>query len=70
MPEHRRFTTDEIEAGIAGAIAAGDFEVVPGLIQLLAVRNPERAQTVLDTIELGIEISKRSALDEEAPSCG
>lgn len=52
------FTPDQIVAGITSALHEGDVTVVPGLIRLLAVKDPHRAQAVLDTIELGIAMSR------------
>lgn len=46
------FTADQIVAGIASAIAEREFEVVVALLRMLAVRDPRRAQDVLDTFEL------------------
>lgn len=52
------FTSDQITETIAGAIRDREFEVVPGLIRLLAVQDPDRAQEVLDTIEAAQVIAK------------
>lgn len=46
------FTAEQITAGIAKAIKARDFEAVPGLIRLLALQDPDAAQSVLDAVEL------------------
>lgn len=48
----REFTPDEITEGIAQAIHDRQFDVVPGLIGLLAIQDPKRAQDVLDTFDL------------------
>jgi hypothetical protein len=54
------FTSDQITETIAHAIREHDFEVIPGLIRLLAVQHPARAQEVLDTFELAQIIAKAS----------
>lgn len=46
------FTPDQIEGAIAEAIRDRDFPAVVSLLKLLAVRAPDRAQAVLDTIEM------------------
>lgn len=45
------FTPDQIEHGIACAVKERNFEVIPGLVKLLAVQDPERARRVLDELE-------------------
>jgi hypothetical protein len=57
MTSHE-FTSDQITETIAHAIRERDFEVVPGLIRLLAVQDPGRAQDVLDTVEVARTIAK------------
>lgn len=46
------FTPDEILAGIEKALTDREFEVIPGLIKMLAAKDPERAQTVLDAFDI------------------
>lgn len=43
-------TAERIEAGIASAIQKRDWQAVEGLIKILAIKDPERAQTVYDTL--------------------
>jgi hypothetical protein len=50
MTEHE-FTPDQIEEGIAHAVRDREFTVIPGLVRLLAVQSPERAQRVLDALQ-------------------
>lgn len=50
------WTADEIIAVIPRVL--DDAEAVNALLRLLAVRDPRRAQQVLDTIELAIEIRR------------
>lgn len=51
-------TAEQIEQGIANAIGDREFGVVPSLIKLLAVKDPHRAQAVLDTLEIGLSIAR------------
>ena len=56
------FTPDQIEDTITAAIKARDFHVIEGLIGLLALQDADRAQAVLDTIDVGLSIAaKRDA---------
>lgn len=52
------FTSDQITETIAIAIRDREFEVVPGLIRLLALQDPGRAQLILDTVDLARVIAK------------
>jgi hypothetical protein len=49
----------DLELAIHSAFRAHDMPAVVGLLKLLAVRDPRRAQIVLDLITLGLEIRKR-----------
>lgn len=51
------WTPEQIESVIPDAIRDGDLKAVEGLLKMLAVRDPARAQVVMDTIGLGIELS-------------
>lgn len=44
------YTADQIAQGIINALAAHDVHAVPPLIQMLALRDPQLAQDVLDVI--------------------
>lgn len=59
----REFTSDQIVQGIESALHDHEVTVVPGLIRLLAVQDPARAEAVLDTINLGIAISRAAEGD-------
>lgn len=48
----------DLETAIWAAMRAHDMPAVVGLLKLLAVRDPRRAQSVLDVIELGLAIKK------------
>lgn len=52
MTAQREFTSEQILDAIAQAIRDRELEVVPGLVQLLALQDPAAAQAVLDTVEL------------------
>jgi hypothetical protein len=45
---------DRLTEGIANAIRAHDFDAVAGLLKVLAITDPHRAQAVYDTLELGL----------------
>lgn len=57
MPE---FTDEQIERGIHHALMGQDIEVIPGLIALLALQNPKRADEIRTTILLGLAIASRT----------
>lgn len=52
------YTPAEIEEGIRRALSEGAVAVVPGLLRLLALQSPRRAEVLLETIELGLAIGK------------
>lgn len=54
------FTSDQISETIAHAIRKRDFEVIPGLMRLLAVQDPTAAQAILDAVEVARVIAKAS----------
>lgn len=56
MPE---FTDDQIERGIRLALGKQDIKAVPGLIALLAIQNPRRADMVRQTILYGLDLAAR-----------
>ena len=57
-PEPRyEFTPDQITGGIAMAIRDRDLAVVPGLLKLLAVQDPARAQLIFDVIRIALEVA-------------
>lgn len=53
----REWTPDQITALISLAIKARDLEAVPHLITLLALRDPDAAQLVLDSLRLVLAAS-------------
>ncbi len=59
-PGHE-FTDEQIEQGIASALAEQNIAVVPSLIALLAAQNPERAELVRQTILLGLSLATNGA---------
>lgn len=52
------FTADQIADAISKALREHEVTVIPGLIKLLALKDPTRAQAIYDTIQLGIAISR------------
>lgn len=52
------YTADQLVFSIKQALHDHEVTVVPGLIKLLAVIDPSRAQDVLDTIKLGIRLRR------------
>lgn len=50
MTEHE-FTPDQIEETIAHAVRERDFDIIPSLVNLLAVQSPERARRALDALQ-------------------
>lgn len=50
---------DGLAASIEHALETGDVDSVPGLLMQLAVEDPRRAKELLDTIEVGISISRQ-----------
>lgn len=54
MPE---FSDSQIEAAIQSALAKQDVDAVPGLLTLLALQNPSRADMIRQTILYGLSIA-------------
>lgn len=54
-------TVRQIEAGVANAIQKRDWQAVEGLIKILAIKDPERAQTVYDTLCIATALHSRRA---------
>ncbi len=52
----REFTDDQIVDAVTQAIADRRFDLVEGLVALLALQNPTRAQEVLTTIRAGLAL--------------
>lgn len=53
MTNPPEFSDDQIIAAVASAIRDNRFDVIPGMIRVLALQSPDAAQALLDTIELG-----------------
>lgn len=53
---------DVLEEIVHRALQTGDMQGVVHAIRLMAVQDPHRAQRILDTLELGISISRRGAM--------
>lgn len=54
------FTDAQIERGITLALKRQDIDVIPGLITLLALQNPRRADTIRQTILYGLDIATKA----------
>ncbi|MDX3661273.1 hypothetical protein PV646_28545 [Streptomyces sp. ID05-26A] len=64
-PEH---TADQLEGGIVNALQAANFQAVNDFLLLLALKDPQRAQLVLDTIKVGLAIGGERAAARDAKS--
>jgi hypothetical protein len=52
-------TAADCELLVHRTLAAGDAEGTVTVLKLLAVKDPARAQVLLDTIELGLAIARK-----------
>lgn len=59
-------TTDQVTAGISRAIQARDWQAVEGLMKILAVKDPRKAQAVYDVMM----IATGTGTDEDAATAG
>lgn len=64
MPE--RYTDAQIESAIESALAKQNVAVIPGLIAVLAMQNPERADVVRRTILLGLSVATSASLPSDS----
>lgn len=53
-----QYTDDQIVDAIPGAIAECNFRAVIGMIHMLALRDPERARRILDSISASIDLAR------------
>lgn len=53
-----QYTPDQIVDAIVKALHDGEVTAVPGLIGLLALQDPQRAQDVYDTLQAGIALGR------------
>jgi DNA-binding SARP family transcriptional activator len=60
MSQHTELTPDVLERIVAAALSKGDMEAVEHAMRLLAVRDPHRADVVLETMKLGLALRERS----------
>jgi len=51
-----KYTDEQIEAGVLEALVERNFEAVGGLIAMLALQNPRRADDVRRTILYGLKV--------------
>lgn len=57
----RTYTDEQIEQGIHKALQAQNVQAVAGLIALLALQNPQRADQLRQTILYGLSLATTSA---------
>ena len=50
------WTAEQLTGGIANALKARNFEAVVDFLRLLVVVDPQRAQDVWETLQLGIAL--------------
>lgn len=55
------YTAEQLEQGIANAIAAREFDAVEPLLRLLVVVDPHAASRVWDEIQLGLALKRTAA---------
>lgn len=58
MPEPE-YTDEQIEEAIALALHKQDVKAVPGLLALLALQNPERADYLRNLMLFGLSVAAR-----------
>lgn len=60
----RKYTDAQIEGGIRLALSRQDVKAIPGLIALLALQNPDRAEAIRQTILFGLSLAAASSKNE------
>jgi hypothetical protein len=55
------WTAEQLTGGIANAIKARKFDAVEHFLRLLVVVDPQRAEDVWDTLQLGVLLGAGSA---------
>ena len=63
--ELRALTPDQLEACIHRALERHDVQAVEGYLLLMALKDPHRAQDLIDTLKVGLRLAK-----EQQPSEG
>lgn len=58
MADRDEFTPEVLENIIHAALKAGDIEGVGHALRIMAVRDPHRAQQLIDTMKLGIVLAE------------
>jgi hypothetical protein len=56
--ELRALTPDQLEACVHRALKARDIQAVEGYLLLMALKDPHRAQDLIDTLKVGIRLAK------------
>jgi hypothetical protein len=68
MTDHE-FSVEDIEKGIHHALRAQDVQAIPGLLKLMALQDPERAEELRQTMLLGVTIAGAAPTPECCPRC-
>lgn len=58
VSSERQFTGEQLEAGVANAIAARDFQAAIDILTAMVGIDPDRAVRVYDEIQLGMSLNK------------
>lgn len=53
-----RYSIEQIEAAIPQAIHAQDFTAAVSLVNMLAIRDPSRARTMLNAIHAALDVAR------------
>lgn len=56
--ELRALTPDQLEKCVHRALKAGDVQAVEGYLLLMALKDPHRAQDLIDTFKVGLQLAK------------
>ena len=56
--ELRALTPDQLEACIHRALERHDVQAVEGYLLLMALKDPGRAQNLMDTMKVGLNLAK------------
>jgi hypothetical protein len=59
-------TPDQLEAGIHAALKAHDVEAVYGYLMLLALKDPNRAEEIRQTLKAALAVARTADVDSES----
>ena len=65
MTDLDKSDVEALETGITNALHAGDIDAVEGLMGMLAVLDPDRAELLLETMKAGVRIRRVAAFRED-----